>query len=191
MEEIPVVLAKMGPSIFPILSEFINDMTKSCSSVSAVSRSLVTLQEERPELREQCISSFSNRLTHFKENDPTLNGLLISSLADLKAVESLDLIRMAFQENTVDLCIAGDVEDIEISFGVREKRDTPQRNHLAEKLGIQHLIDKWRKDVEHEDCHVGCNHEKKSPPLKDAVKIGRNDPCLCGSGKKYKKCCLQ
>jgi hypothetical protein len=21
-------------------------------------------------------------------------------------------------------------------------------------------------------------------------RIGRNDPCLCGSGKKYKKCCL-
>ncbi|MXS54099.1 hypothetical protein GTI81_15525, partial [Enterococcus faecalis] len=21
-------------------------------------------------------------------------------------------------------------------------------------------------------------------------KIGRNDPCYCGSGKKYKKCCL-
>lgn len=22
------------------------------------------------------------------------------------------------------------------------------------------------------------------------VKVGRNDPCSCGSGKKYKKCCL-
>lgn len=21
------------------------------------------------------------------------------------------------------------------------------------------------------------------------VKVGRNDPCICGSGKKYKKCC--
>jgi len=21
------------------------------------------------------------------------------------------------------------------------------------------------------------------------TKVGRNDPCLCGSGKKYKKCC--
>jgi uncharacterized protein YchJ len=21
------------------------------------------------------------------------------------------------------------------------------------------------------------------------LKVGRNDPCLCGSGKKYKKCC--
>jgi SEC-C motif-containing protein len=25
--------------------------------------------------------------------------------------------------------------------------------------------------------------------VRDAPKIGRNDPCLCGSGKKYKKCC--
>jgi len=24
----------------------------------------------------------------------------------------------------------------------------------------------------------------------DEPKIGRNDPCPCGSGKKYKKCCL-
>lgn len=23
-----------------------------------------------------------------------------------------------------------------------------------------------------------------------SVKIGRNDPCPCGSGKKYKKCCI-
>ena len=27
------------------------------------------------------------------------------------------------------------------------------------------------------------------PLVKDA-KIGRNDPCPCGSGKKYKNCCL-
>jgi hypothetical protein len=26
--------------------------------------------------------------------------------------------------------------------------------------------------------------------VRDAPKIGRNDPCPCGSGKKYKKCCL-
>jgi preprotein translocase subunit SecA len=24
----------------------------------------------------------------------------------------------------------------------------------------------------------------------DGQKVGRNDPCPCGSGKKYKKCCL-
>src|SRR5262245_53498001 len=25
---------------------------------------------------------------------------------------------------------------------------------------------------------------------RSAMKVGRNDPCPCGSGKKYKKCCL-
>ena len=30
---------------------------------------------------------------------------------------------------------------------------------------------------------------KKAPERRDAPKIGRNDECPCGSGKKYKKCC--
>jgi preprotein translocase subunit SecA len=29
----------------------------------------------------------------------------------------------------------------------------------------------------------------RAEPLRTAVKVGRNDPCPCGSGKKYKKCC--
>jgi preprotein translocase subunit SecA len=29
----------------------------------------------------------------------------------------------------------------------------------------------------------------KKVPVKAAVKVGRNDPCPCGSGKKYKDCC--
>lgn len=36
-------------------------------------------------------------------------------------------------------------------------------------------------------------HDGKMPELKqvrrDTPKVGRNDPCPCGSGKKYKKCC--
>ena len=37
---------------------------------------------------------------------------------------------------------------------------------------------------------VGGETVKKCPVVKKAAeKIGRNDPCPCGSGKKYKKCC--
>jgi hypothetical protein len=32
--------------------------------------------------------------------------------------------------------------------------------------------------------------EKNDAPYRPAKKIGRNEPCPCGSGKKYKKCCL-
>ena len=31
--------------------------------------------------------------------------------------------------------------------------------------------------------------QKKSGTIVKGKKIGRNDPCPCGSGKKYKKCC--
>ncbi|MGB9722189.1 MAG: SEC-C metal-binding domain-containing protein [bacterium] len=30
---------------------------------------------------------------------------------------------------------------------------------------------------------------KQSSIAKEGLKVGRNDPCPCGSGKKYKKCC--
>ena len=31
--------------------------------------------------------------------------------------------------------------------------------------------------------------QRKSGTIRKEKKIGRNDPCPCGSGKKYKKCC--
>jgi len=38
-----------------------------------------------------------------------------------------------------------------------------------------------------------CNHHHHAltPIERTAPKIGRNDPCSCGSQKKYKKCCGQ
>lgn len=33
--------------------------------------------------------------------------------------------------------------------------------------------------------------EQEAPSLMDLSKVGRNDLCPCGSGKKYKKCCLR
>ena len=36
---------------------------------------------------------------------------------------------------------------------------------------------------------VSAAEVKKKPVTKDGKKVGRNDPCPCGSGKKYKNCC--
>ena len=33
-----------------------------------------------------------------------------------------------------------------------------------------------------------ANEEQKAEPVRAALKVGRNDPCPCGSGKKYKQC---
>jgi hypothetical protein len=35
-----------------------------------------------------------------------------------------------------------------------------------------------------------CARCKKSPIRASAVRCGRNDKCYCGSGVKFKKCCM-
>lgn len=52
-----------------------------------------------------------------------------------------------------------------------------------------------RKKIQREQVLVGDAVMKgeggkvKPTPQRKTVKVGPNDPCPCGSGKKYKKCC--
>jgi uncharacterized protein YecA (UPF0149 family) len=36
--------------------------------------------------------------------------------------------------------------------------------------------------------HCAHGHGPQEPRVRTLAKVGRNDPCHCGSGKKYKKC---
>jgi len=36
---------------------------------------------------------------------------------------------------------------------------------------------------------TSCCPPSKEPIKRDSPKVGRNDPCICGNGRKYKKCC--
>jgi preprotein translocase subunit SecA len=44
-------------------------------------------------------------------------------------------------------------------------------------------------DVRPETPVIFMNRGDDGPQEQKGGKIGRNDPCPCGSGKKYKKCC--
>jgi uncharacterized protein YecA (UPF0149 family) len=39
------------------------------------------------------------------------------------------------------------------------------------------------------NCNHSHHHHALKPITRDAPKVGRNDPCPCGSEKKFKKCC--
>ena len=60
------------------------------------------------------------------------------------------------------------------------------RVQLAEPQEIQEI----HKPREQKLTFSGSGEQQKKKPVKRVVKkIGRNAPCPCGSGKKYKKCC--
>ena len=41
----------------------------------------------------------------------------------------------------------------------------------------------------HKEGEGHQHHAKPETVVREEPKVGRNDPCICGSGKKYKKCC--
>jgi len=55
--------------------------------------------------------------------------------------------------------------------------------HAHERLLA--LAEKW-KENQAKEREAGSPARAGGP---DGAKIGRNDPCPCGSGRKYKKCC--
>jgi hypothetical protein len=54
---------------------------------------------------------------------------------------------------------------------------------------------KWEQSAEMDALTNGMKEARKIsellPPAPAEQKVGRNDPCPCGSGLKYKKCCLK
>jgi preprotein translocase subunit SecA len=42
--------------------------------------------------------------------------------------------------------------------------------------------------MDQDEALAEANAEEKPAPVRVAGKVGRNDPCPCGSGKKYKQC---
>ncbi|WP_455285796.1 YecA family protein [Cupriavidus necator] len=48
---------------------------------------------------------------------------------------------------------------------------------------------RYLKRLAYRDTLIKTIGRRLVAPTKAEPKVGRNDPCLCGSGKKYKKCC--
>ena len=63
------------------------------------------------------------------------------------------------------------------------------KNMVDAKADWLYELPQWDKIFDEESKKRLFREQKQSGTVRKAKKIGRNDPCPCGSGKKYKKCC--
>jgi hypothetical protein len=93
------------------------------------------------------------------------------------------------------------IEDVEQAYGTPpdlSRRKEPRRNpwDFYEPAAIRERQERWaREDREARERQARGESDDEEvdfaePYVRDLPKIGRNDPCPCGSGKKFKKCCL-
>jgi HEAT repeat protein len=77
----------------------------------------------------------------------------------------------------------------ELAGGLSEDENELVEIALDERLLLHGHKPLFRPHNDHGQHHDHANVHAPAAPEKKPGKTGRNDPCPCGSGKKYKKCC--
>ena len=83
-----------------------------------------------------------------------------------------------------------DTETVRFLFLMQPARQEDQQR--MEKRTPPPVIDaiESRRRRQQQNLQMQAGAQNEAPkPVRAGAKIGRNDPCPCGSGKKYKKCC--
>jgi len=86
---------------------------------------------------------------------------------------------------------ANPIEEMEEDTVVSLKFDKEKlyKNMVDAKADWLYELPQWDEIFDKEKKHALYLEQKKSGTIVKGKKIGRNDPCPCGSGKKYKQCC--
>ena len=114
----------------------------------------------------------SRWMDHIDDMDELKRGIYLRSYAQKNPVveyrvegsDMFDAMIAAIRENTAKMIL---------TVQIRQNEQEPKREQVLKPTSASGADD----------------GSVKKEPVKKGEKVGRNDPCPCGSGKKYKKCC--
>ncbi|MDN5331889.1 MAG: preprotein translocase subunit SecA [Tepidanaerobacteraceae bacterium] len=174
------------------LSEYYADIFTIKDVLGAAVKEDVTREEIRKMLVERAFEAYEQKETEIgEETMRELERVIMLRVVDQKwmdHIDAMDQLREGIglraygqRDPLVEYKIEGyemfqemiksiQEDTLRYLFRVQVKA-APQRREMARNLSYSH------------------GGGEKQQPVKKGEKIGRNDPCPCGSGKKYKKCC--
>lgn len=179
-EDLGRILASVSHGDTSLMEKLVENERANEYVRNAALRGMVTLWAEGEKPRDELTAYFQNLFRGGLEREYSYvwDGL-VSCCTDLYPEEVLEDIEQAFKDDLID----------EMSI------DLPWvRKRLA--LGKENVLDDTRRDRHHTfirdtvkemEWWVCFDAPEESPVV--TRKVGRNEPCPCGSGKKYKRCC--
>ena len=130
--------------------------------------------------REDAVRFLRERLAALgvSETEQLFGALLVRFVANNDLYELVEDVRSAYCQEKVEVEFFGAFDDFfDALYG-----ETGPREHTG-------LIEDTAAELSWWSCF---QRERTGPSMEEILSwnVGRNDPCPCGSGKKFKKCCL-
>lgn len=175
-EDMPHVLAYMGVGAIRTLTALMQYRDTDRFVRIGAATALITIAGNNPEEKPGIVASIKDAALH--EDDINTRTLLVDTLVDLKDPDLLAYLKNSLETNF----ITNDyfhLEDIDGTYA--DLLHTRCIDNVDPLYIFEYRDDNPYKQKSDDSIRTGSH---------TAQKIGRNDPCPCGSGKKYKKCCL-
>ena len=184
------ILASVSGGDVEGLHRLIEDLQVDEYVRDAAMRALVVLVAQGILSRDTVMAYFQYLFRGGLEHEPALVwAALVSNASELYPEEVMEDIEQAFVDDLVD--------EFFIDFAWVKECMEPGKEHVLAQL----MADKRQTFIEDTIAELkwwACFQPPPKPRRKQVhpagqvlkpQKVGRNDPCPCGSGKKYKRCC--
>lgn len=199
------VIYKVGEKQTEKLRDFLLEPNLDTYSKSAVSTALSQIALHQPERRTEIIDSYRMVLDAFicarpgdDLLDSELTGFIVGDLLDINASELEPEMKKLYDLGYVIEGICGPWEEVEESLKAEETFFYDVLSLQDQYKWLQDLSHSWDREPEsffpedEDESFLSGLMDQEYAPAKSIVKdkkVGRNEPCPCGSGKKFKKCC--
>ena len=185
-EDLNSILASVCQGDLSLIKQLIEDQSVNEYVRTAALGALIILYNTDQLSRESLVSYMGGLLEHClkQEEDPFFVATLVCNACSIYPRELYLLLDECFQQDLV-------YEEVISKAHLEDYMKMDKATVLAElKENRQYQL---INNVITEMAWWSCFHPKANADFEhdSTGNVGRNDPCFCGSGKKYKKCCLQ
>ncbi|MBQ3125275.1 MAG: preprotein translocase subunit SecA [Clostridia bacterium] len=175
------------------LTEFANSTLRAngAFSVSESDYDSITRADIRDELLKIALEKYNSQCEIFGEQMSELERVLMLRVVDTLWMDHLDEMEQIKRE--IGLRAYGQHDPVVEYRSVASELyegllDAIKRDTVKYVLSAQPRVRIEREQVA-KPLDTGGDGTLKAQPKRAEKKVGRNDPCPCGSGKKYKHCC--
>ena len=200
------ILAQFGPDAFNTLIDIIKDRSFDIWVRGGVIRSLLMIANNNPEIATKSIPIIKDLI--LEEQNKVNRTILLNEFIEFKDKDSFQFIKSLFERKRVEESAVTFHEYVQVLNGefdylgntvikdplrIFGEPENNQNNEVTKYEDDEYTYLDSQDDLSIPEFDEETDEETKNNirHIEKEKKIGRNELCSCGSGKKYKKCCLK